>query len=97
MLALFSLAVLALLGWKVESQAGWLTCPPRWDGAPVMLIRRGRRRTRPLCRRRYALWGYVRRSWRQPVLRSLALGALWWLGGRPVPVLIMSWPWVLWL
>ena len=31
------------------------------------------------------------------MLRSLALGALWWLSGRQGSMLIMGWPWVLWL
>ena len=96
-LALLSLTVLPLLGWTVEGQAGWLTCPPRWNGVPVMSTRRGRKRTHPLYHRLYALWWYVRRSWRQPLLRSLTLGALWWLSGRRGSVLFMGWPWVLWL
>jgi len=96
-LALFSLLVLLLLGWSVESQAGWLTCPPRWDGVAVMSNRRRRKRTLPLDHRLYALWWYVRRSCHQPLLRSLALGALWWLSGRRGSMLIMGWPWILWL
>jgi len=96
-LALLSLTVLPLLGWTVESQAGWLTCPPRWGDLPVASIRRGKKQTLPLDHRLYALWWYVRRGWRQPLLRSLALSALWWLSGRRGPVLFMGWPWVLWL
>lgn len=45
MLALLSLTVLPLLGWTVESQVGWLTCPPRWGGLPVVSIRWGQKRT----------------------------------------------------
>jgi transposase-like protein len=96
-LALFGLIVFPLLGWTVEGRAGWLTCPPRWEGIPVMSIRRRRKRPLPLGRRLHALWGYVGWSWSQPLLRSLALGALWWLSGRRGSMLIMSWPWVLWL
>jgi transposase-like protein len=97
MLALLGLIVLPLLGWTVEGQAGWLTCPPRWSDLPVVSIRRRRKETLPLCRRLYAWWWYVRRSWFQPLLRSLALGVLWWLSGRRGSVLIVGWPWVLWL
>ena len=96
-LALVSLTILPLFGWTVESQAGWLTCPPRGDGLPVVYIRRGGKHTLPLCRRLYTLWWYVRHSWFQPLLRSMVLGALWWLSGCRGSVLIIGWPWVLWL
>jgi transposase-like protein len=96
-LALLGLIVLPLLGWTVEGQAGWLTCPPRWGGLPVAFICRRRKQTLPLGRRLYAWWWYVRRSWPQPLLRSLVVGALWWLSGRRGSVLVMGWPWVLWL
>jgi len=29
-LVVFSILVLALLGRMLDSQAGWITCPPRW-------------------------------------------------------------------
>jgi len=96
-LALVSLTVLPLLGWTVESQAGWLTCPPRWGDLPAAPVRRRKKRTLPLCHRLNVLWWYVRRSWRQPLLRSVALGTLWWLSGGRGSVLIVCGPWVLWL
>jgi len=96
-LALVSLTVLPLLGWTVEAQAGWLTCPPRWSELPAAPVCRRKKRRLTLGHRVNAWWSYVRRSWRQPLLRSLALGVLWWLSGCRGSVLIVCWPWVLWL
>ena len=96
-LALLSLTVLPLLGWTIESQAGWLICPPHWSDLPAASMRRAKKRTLPLCRRLHAWWWYVRRSWSQPLIRSLGLGALWWLSGGGGSVVLMGWPWVLWL
>jgi len=96
-LALLSLTVLPLLGWTVEGRAGWLTCPPRWNDLPAVSVRRERKQTFSLCHRLYALWWYAGHSWRQPLLRSLALGVLWWASGRRGHVLIVGWPWVVWL
>ena len=96
-LALLSLTVLPLVGWTVEGQAGWLTCPPCWEGPATVSIRRGRKQALPLCRRLHAWWWYVRRSWSQPLMRSMLLGALWWCSGHRGPVLLIGWLWMLWL
>ena len=96
-LALLSLTVLPLLGWTVEGQAGWLTCGPRWGDLAAVCVGGRQRRTLALGHRLYALWCYVRRSWSGPLLRSLAIGALWWRSGRRGTVLLMGWPWVHWL
>lgn len=96
-LALISLTVLSLLGWTVESQAGWLTYPPRWSDLPGAPMRRRQKWTLPLDHRLNAWWRYVRHSWHQPLVRSVALGALWWLSGRRGSALVVCGPWVLWL
>ncbi|MFL7811811.1 MAG: hypothetical protein AB8I80_24455, partial [Anaerolineae bacterium] len=96
-LAVFSWLGLALLGQPVESQAGWLTCPP-----PLVMLgtmpARGKHAPCPRFRERVrAVWCYLRRSWSRPVLRSLLLGVLWAIrGGQAFPLLVL-WPWLLWL
>ena len=97
MLALLGLTVLPVLGWTVEGQAGWLTCSPWWGTLGVVSVRRKRKQTLSLSHRLYRLWWYASHSWRQPLLRSLALGVLWWASGRRGHVLIIGWPWVHWL
>jgi transposase-like protein len=97
-LVLFSILILALLGQAPDSQCGWLACPPRLPSLPPLCL--GRKKTYSglsLRGRLHNLWCYVTRSWPQPVLRSLLLALLWSLGGRPGPVLLIVWPWLLWL
>lgn len=98
-LVLVSILVLALLGQIPDSQAGWLTVPPRLPGLPTTIVCRKRQRS-PLSvhARLRSLWRYVVRSWPQAFLRSLLLGVLWSLSGRRGPILLLvGWPWVLWL
>jgi len=97
-LAVLSLLGLALLGRPVESQVGWIPCPARAPGLPPLPIRRkGRRLSQSACGRLRPLWHYVSRSWYQPCLRSLVLAVLWAVSGRQGPVLIIGWPWLLWV
>jgi transposase-like protein len=97
-LVLFSILILALLGQALDSQSGWLTCPPRLPSLPLLRLGRKRSQSGPSLRDRlHSLWCYVTRSWPQPVLRSLLLALLWSLGGHPGPMLLIVWPWVLWL
>ena len=97
-LLLVSILTLALLGQMPDSQAGWLTTPPRPPGLPTTIACRKRQRS-PLSvhARLRSLWQYVIRSWPQAFLRSLLLAVLWSLSGRQGPVLLVGWPWLLWL
>jgi transposase-like protein/DNA-directed RNA polymerase subunit RPC12/RpoP len=97
-LVLVSILTLALLGQIPDSQAGWLTTPPRLPGLPTTIACRKRQRS-PLSvhARLRSLWQYVVRSWPQAFLRSLLLAVLWSLSGRQGPVLVVGWPWLLWL
>jgi len=97
-LLLVSILTLALLGQMPDSQAGWLTTPPRPPGLPTTIACRKRQRF-PLSvhARLRSLWQYVIRSWPQAFLRSLLLAVLWSLSGRQGPVLLVGWPWLLWL
>jgi transposase-like protein len=97
-LALLSLLLLAVLGQPVESQAGWVTCPPALPNLPAVVSRR--RNSYACCSLQDRLrraWRYGRQSWPQPVLRSLLLSILWLLGGGQWPALLLGWPWLLWL
>ena len=96
-LAVFSWLTLALLGRPVESQAGWLTCPPRLAELETMPVRRKAGRFLLLRDRLCALWCYLHHSWSRPALRSLLLGVLWGISGWRGPPLLLLWPWVLWL
>jgi transposase-like protein len=97
-LVLVSILTLALLGQIPDSQAGWLTAPPRVPSLPTTFACRKRERY-PLGvhARLRSLWQYVVRSWPQAFLRSLLLAVLWSLSGRQGPVLLVGWPWLLWL
>jgi len=97
-LVLVSILTLALLGQMPDSQAGWLTAPARLPGLPTTIANR-KRQYSPLSvpARLRSLWQYVVRSWPQAFLRSLLLAVLWSLSGRQGPVLLVSWPWLLWL
>ena len=97
-LVLVSILTLALLGQMPDSQAGWLTPPPQLPGLPTTIACRTRHRS-PLSvhARLRSLWQYVVRSWSQALLRSLLLAVLWSLSGRQGPVLLVGWPWLLWL
>lgn len=97
MLALVGLTVLPVLGWTVEGQAGWLSCPPWWNALGMVGVHRKREQTLALSDRLSTVWWYACQSWRQPLLRSLTLGVLWWASGRRGHVLIVGWPWVHWL
>ena len=97
-LALLSLLALALLGQPLESQAGWIACPPAVSMVPQGGVRRRKRRTICPVRERWRqVWRYGLRSWQQPLVRSLLLATLWTVGGKPWPGWIVAWPWLLWL
>jgi len=96
-LALLSLVTLALLGRSVESQAGWLACPAQWAGPAARSVRGKGRRSLCACSRLHALVRYARHSWPQPVLRSVLLSGLWLLSGGRGWMVVLVWPWVLWL
>ena len=36
---------LPMLGWTIESQAGWIACPARWDGLTAWSIAQGWKHT----------------------------------------------------
>jgi transposase-like protein len=97
-LALLSWLTLALMGRPLESQAGWITCPPVLSSVPRASSRRKKRRdSYPVGDRVRRVWRYGLQSWPQPFLRSLLLTTLWTLGGKQWPVWIIGWPWALWL
>jgi transposase-like protein/DNA-directed RNA polymerase subunit RPC12/RpoP len=97
-LVLVSILTLALLGQIPDSQAGWLTTPPRVPSLPtIFACRKGQRSPLSVHARLRSLWQYVVRSWPQAFLRSLLLAVLWSLSGRQGPVLLIGWPWLLWL
>jgi transposase-like protein len=93
-----SLVVLSLLGQMPDSQAGWLTNPPQQPSVCSVSVSRKRRRPAlSLHSRLRSLWHYLADSWVQPVLRSLLLAVLWYLSGGRGPVVVVGWPWLLWL
>ncbi len=96
-LAVFGWLVLAVLGRPVESQAGWLTCPPHLVALGTMPVRRKEGRFPNVHDRLCTWWAHLRHSWSRPALRSLLLGLLWETSGRRGPPLFLLWPWVLWL
>jgi transposase-like protein len=97
-LALLSLLTLAFLGRPLESQAGWITCPPALPSVAAASSRgRKRHASRPIRDRLRQAWCYGLQSWPQPCLRSLLLATLWTLGGKQWSVWIIAWPWALWL
>jgi len=97
-LALLSLLTLGLLGRPIESQVGWVACPPILPYLPAMATRRSARSTScPAGVRLRRAWRYGLRSWPQPCVRSLVLAILWALGREQWPVWIIGWPWLLWV
>jgi len=98
-LVLLSFLTLALLGQLPDSQAGWVTCPPRLAGFPVTGIGRRRLVSGPLLRARLrCCWHYLRHSWRGPLARSLLWAGLWLGSGRQGPgwlvlVPLLGWLW----
>jgi transposase-like protein/DNA-directed RNA polymerase subunit RPC12/RpoP len=97
-LVLLSLLVLALVGQPADSQAGWLTCPPRPPSLPTTSTCRNRQcRSLSFHVRLRSLRQYAAYSWVQPLLRSVLLAVLWSLGGRQGSVVLLGWPWLLWL
>jgi transposase-like protein len=97
-LVLASMLTLALLGQVPDSEAGWLTCPPWPPCLPAAELSRKRQRSGPsLPERLQGLWRYLAQSWPQPVLRSLFLALLWSHSDHQGPVLLLGWPWLLWL
>lgn len=97
-LVILSLLILALLGRMPDSQAGWISCPPQ----VASLMPRGSSKSRRCCSisfydRLRGVWCYASDSWSQPFGRSLLLAVLWTLSGRQGPVVIVGWPWLLWL
>jgi len=97
-LVVLSLLALALLGRVPDSQAGWLTSPPQPPSVSTVSVYRKRQRPAlSLHTRLRSLWQHGSRSWPQPFLRSLLLAILWSLSGCRGPVVIIGWPWLLWL
>jgi len=97
-LVVLSLVILSLLGRMPDSQAGWLTSPPQPPGVPAISIGRKRQRPTPSLHARVRRLGqYLADSGVQPVLRSLCLVVLWLLSECRGPVVLVGWPWLLWL
>lgn len=90
--------VLTLLGQVPDSQAGWLTCPPRLAPGPVPRGRRRRRLGGPALEARLRGCGrYLARTWRPPLLRSALLFLLWCGSGQRGPGWLCGGPVLLWL
>jgi Transposase IS66 family len=96
-LVLVSLLTLTLLGQPLDSQAGWLTCPPRLPSLPAPPPGARKHDGLGLGDRVHRVWRYVTHSWPQPCLRSLLLAAVGFLSGYRTPVVLVGWPWLLWL
>lgn len=87
------------VGWHtLRAAPGWLGVAPAAKGSRVTIGRQGRgsqrlpghhAHTAP-----HAAWHYVRRTWRVPLLRSVLLGLLWPVSGRPLWLLGL--PWAVW-
>jgi transposase-like protein len=97
LLVLLSLLSLTVLGQPLESQAGWLACPPVLPNFATTVKGRSGRRRYGLGDRLLRAWGYGLRSWPRPLVCSLLLAGLWGVGGKQWPVWIMGWPWLSWL
>ena len=97
-LVVFSLLALALHGRPLDSQAGWLTCPPQLAGLGATASRPKKRRPRLCFRaRRRSLWRYLADSWPQPIWRSVLVMTLGGHSGQRWPAALLGWPWLLWL
>ena len=97
-LVVLSVLALALLGRVPDSQAGWMTCGPHVVSLPRVRHHRRPEYPRPSFHDRlHGVWRHGSRSWPQPVLRSLLLAVLWSLSGCRGAVVIIGWPWLLWL
>ena len=93
-LAVLCFLALPMLGHRLEASGGWVACPP-----VVYEIPSGRRSHQCGCsrgRQGAAAWGYARRTWRVPLLRSLALATLWLAGSRAGPGWVICLPWAVW-
>jgi transposase-like protein/DNA-directed RNA polymerase subunit RPC12/RpoP len=97
-LVVVSILTLALLGQMPDSQAGWVAIPAQPPCVPSSFAC-GKRQCSVLSvpARVRSLWQYVVRSWPQALLRSVLLAGLWLLSGGQGPLLLVGWPWVLWL
>ena len=91
--------LLGIQGEIPESVAGWVTCPP--TVYTVCTDGRRCRRGKPLVAKRQAQWSegwrYACLTWHLPLVRGVALGALWLAGGQIGPLWIIGLPWSLWL
>ncbi|OQB24863.1 MAG: Transposase IS66 family protein [Chloroflexi bacterium ADurb.Bin180] len=92
-----SLLVLALLGRSVDSQAGWLSCPPQLAGLPATASHPKERPGLCLRARVHSLRRYLADSWPQPALRCLLLMTLQVHSGQGGRAALLCWPWLLWL
>ena len=96
LLAFASLVALGVSGHLPEVSAGWVVCPP-----VVYVMDSPRRHSCPCACNRggywRAGWRYVRRSWRVPLCRSIALHTLWLASGRAGAAWIMVLPWASWV
>jgi hypothetical protein len=97
LLVVLGVLTLAMLGQPMDSQAGWLTCPPQLAGLPRTALRPTPGTSLCLSTRMHSLWHYVAHSWPQPVLRSLLLMTLWAHSGQQGPDALIGWPWLVWL
>ena len=96
-LAVLSVVALALLGRPVESQAGWLACPPRWAVLGPLPMPRTAGGASLWRERLYVLCCAMGCSWTRPALRTVLLYSLWLGSGRRGSVLLLAWPWAVWL
>ena len=97
-LVLLTVLVLALSGQMPESQAGWITSPPRvviLSGRPVNRARQAS--SASIGTRLRHGWHHVARTWHLCVTRSVLLGLLWWCSGPCGPSWVVLWPTGLWL
>lgn len=89
---------LAVLGPVVESQGGWVSCPP----CLVVVAGVSGCKERCGCDRSERVgwvrrWERIWRTWPVPLLRSVTLGWLWLLSGQSEPGWVVGLPWLLWL
>ncbi|MGQ9600503.1 MAG: hypothetical protein ACUVWZ_13910, partial [Anaerolineae bacterium] len=94
-LVALSLLTLVLVGHPVESQAGWIVCPPVLPGVFMGGQAQNWARFCPFRDRVRRAWRYGCQSWHQPFVCSLLLGVLWGMGRRQWTFWIIGWLWVL--